>query len=473
MKKYIWIVWVLGFIGCSDWLSIQPSDRIAEETAFSSLSGFKMALNGIYVDLNHSSLYGQALTTEMVEILAQRYDVNEENTRWTAFKNYGYTSASVLSYCESIWGKAYSLIANANLVLKNCEEHREVLPDDYYNLIRGEALALRALLHFDLFRLFGPVYAKDSLLSSIPYYKEFVLSVNPSLKGVDFMNNVIGDLREAKECLSEDPIISKGVAGDPTDVFKTRRNLRLNYYAVQGLLARAYLYTEQLDSAFVYAMNVIDVQERIFPWINRTTASVGVDPDRVFSSELLFASENRNIGGLFSSLFNAEILKINSLLGMRDDVIDYRFDYKGESDLRYFSSLRNRTMVNSVDYKIFNKYQVEVGDSLHSQLMPMIRVSEMYLMVAEILYRNGERAEGATYFNTLRDKRGLSGYGNSYIYYFVEEWWREFIGEGQLFFYFKRTMADEVFSASERYSTTSVKLRDYVLPIPNGENKYN
>lgn len=51
--------------------------------------------------------------------------------------------------------------------------------------------------------------------------------------------------------------------------------------------------------------------------------------------------------------------------------------------------------------------------------------------------------------------------------------WREFIGEGQLFFYYKRTMADEVFSATERYGTTSVKLKDYVLPIPNGESKYN
>lgn len=53
--------------------------------------------------------------------------------------------------------------------------------------------------------------------------------------------------------------------------------------------------------------------------------------------------------------------------------------------------------------------------------MPMIRVSEMYLTAAEVLYRNGERSKGATYFNLLRQKRGLSGYGNSYIYYFVEE----------------------------------------------------
>ena len=473
MKKYILLVCIVACWGCSDWLNVQPSDRIAEQTAFSSVAGFKQALNGVYVDLNNSDLYGQALTCEMVEILAQRYDIDEEDEKWTALKNYDYSGAYVLGYVEKVWAKAYSLIANTNLILKNCEEHRDVLTDDYYNLIKGESLALRAFLHFDLFRLFGPVYAQDSSLESIPYYKEFVLNVNPSLTGVDFMNNVITDLREAKSYLSDDPIITNGVEGDASDSFKTHRNLRLNYYAVQALLSRVYLYTEQLDSALTYALNVIEVQERVFPWTDRTSAAMGVDPDRVFSSELLFASENRNIGGLYTSLFNAEILKSNSLLGIRSDVVDYRFDNASETDLRYFSYLQNKTVVNGVEYKLFNKYQVEVGDSLHSQLMPMIRVSEMYLTAAEVLYRNGERSNGATYFNTLRKNRGLSSYGNSYIYYFTEEWWREFIGEGQLFFFYKRTMATEMFSASERYETTSIKLKNYVLPVPNGENKYN
>lgn len=177
----------------------------------------------------------------MVEILAQRYDIDEEDEKWTALKNYDYSGAYVLGYVEKVWAKAYSLIANTNLILKNCEEHRDVLTDDYYNLIKGESLALRAFLHFDLFRLFGPVYAQDSSLESIPYYKEFVLNVNPSLTGVDFMNNVITDLREAKSYLSDDPIITNGVEGDASDSFKTHRNLRLNYYAGSGFIIKSIL----------------------------------------------------------------------------------------------------------------------------------------------------------------------------------------------------------------------------------------
>lgn len=70
MKRYIYLLVVTCLFGCSDWLNVQPSDRVAEESAFSTIAGFKQALNGVYVDLNATELYGQTLTCEMLEILA-------------------------------------------------------------------------------------------------------------------------------------------------------------------------------------------------------------------------------------------------------------------------------------------------------------------------------------------------------------------------------------------------------------------
>ena len=239
--KYIVILLLFISFGCSDWLDVKPSDRVAEEMAFSTVAGFRQALNGIYVEMNNESLYGASLTCEMVEILAQRYDVNQENTAAYAFSQYDYTSASVEAKLQSTWGTAYNLIANANLLIKNCEEHREVLSDEYHDIIKGEALGLRAMLHFDLFRLFGPVYATDSTMEAIPYYEEFSLEVAPSLNGELFMDNVISDLRAAESLLANDPIIMNGVRGDISDDFLSNRNFRLNYYAVQALLSRAYI----------------------------------------------------------------------------------------------------------------------------------------------------------------------------------------------------------------------------------------
>ena len=93
MKKYIYLLLMIVFSGCSDWLDVRPSDRVSEETAFSTISGFKKALNGVYVDMNKTELYGQALTCEMLEILAQRYDINQENKDWTALMTYDYAGS--------------------------------------------------------------------------------------------------------------------------------------------------------------------------------------------------------------------------------------------------------------------------------------------------------------------------------------------------------------------------------------------
>ena len=56
------ILLVCVCFGCSDWLDVKPSDRVAESTAFSTVAGFRQALNGIYVELNSDALYGDALT---------------------------------------------------------------------------------------------------------------------------------------------------------------------------------------------------------------------------------------------------------------------------------------------------------------------------------------------------------------------------------------------------------------------------
>ena len=130
---YILLAWLC--FGCSDWLDVKPSDRLSEEAAFSNLANFKQTLNGVYIELNSDALYGEALTYGTVEILSQRYDINSENKEAYAFSQYDYAGASVEMRLEQIWGKAYNVIANTNLIIENCETHREVLADKYYNII--------------------------------------------------------------------------------------------------------------------------------------------------------------------------------------------------------------------------------------------------------------------------------------------------------------------------------------------------
>ena len=433
MKKYLIIfICLWGGVGfsCSNWLDVKPSDRISEDNNFSSLVGFKKTLNGVYIELNSSDLYGKNLSCEFIEILAQRYAIGDENKSNKELMEFSYNGSAGRGKTTSIWGTAYKLIANTNLILKNIELHSDVLAGEYYNLIKGEALALRALLHFDLFRLFGPIYTEDSTAISIPYYKEFQFDAAPSYAANGFMNMVIEDLLQAEQLLVNDPIVKYGVKGNAKDVFLQDRNLRLNYYAVQGLLARAYLYMGNKERALYYAESVIKIQEEKFPWVTPMKLDNSKSADRVFSTEIMFALQNLNRNTLYTSLFDGANLKLNTLLAPRGDVVNYVFE-SDKADYRYSSSLSGTVEISGTTYRVFNKFQGT--DSLYNQMIPMIRISEMYMIASETSTDGPTRAK---YFNTFRNHRNLGECTRMgcKLLFRKKEWKKEFYGEGQLFF---------------------------------------
>ena len=454
-------------VSCSDWLDVQPSDRIAEDNNFSNLAGFKKALNGIYIELNQRDLYGSTLSCKFIEILAQRYAVGEENKANKEIMAFQYGGATAKGKLTSIWRTAYSLIANVNLLLKNCETHRDALSDEYYHLIKGEALALRAFLQFDLFRLFGPVYGIPSSGNEVPYYTEFSFDVAPKVSSEEYVKLVIQDLLSAEGELKDDPIIEYGVEGNDKDTFLQYRNLRLNYYAVQALLARVYWYIGDTENANAYANKVIAIQEEKFPWITPAKLTNTGSPDRVFSSEVLFSLQNLERNNLFTDYFDGQNLKIQTLLAPREDVLDYVFE-NDKTDYRYVGTLNNSIELSGVVYHIFNKYQGT--DSLYNQMIPLLRVSEAYMIAAET---GSDEEEQLNNLNTLLNHRGLRSVDYYDYYYLENEWKKEFYGEGQLFFWYKRNNAGEMQSATDPYGTVSVRPENYVMPIPDGETQYN
>lgn len=78
---------------------------------------------------------------------------------------------------------------------------------------------------------------------------------------MEVARNIVADLKEARILLVYDPIITEGtmMSGDinSSGNFLRYRALRLNYYAVTGLLARVCLYTGDREGAFNYSTEVI------------------------------------------------------------------------------------------------------------------------------------------------------------------------------------------------------------------------
>lgn len=476
MKKYIFLLLVPVILGsCTNWLEVKPNDRISEDATFSTPQGFELALNGVYVDLNKSNLYGQALTWDFVEIMAQRYAIPSTSTYNIEAMLFHSNAEEVKVRVSRIWQQAYSLIANINLILKNCEEHREVISDEYYRLIKGEALGLRALLHFDLFRLWGPVYtAEAEEKESIPYYTHFALVAQPKLSAKAFMTQVTDDLKEAAGLLEEDPIktAASPLKADVANPFFGYRALRMNYYAVRLLAARAYLYMNDRENAYQAAKEVVDVQEALFPWTNNEQLAMQDNPDRMFSSELVFALQNSKRKSVFTDHFDTDNLKLGTLLVPLQTVIEERI-FNEFDDIRYKMWLSDNVTIEGGSYKKFLKYQA-IADTLYNQLIPMLRVSEAYYIVAECEGAKDESA-GLAWLNKVRNARSLESQRWSMYYErtLESEYMREFFGEGQLFFFYKRRNSEFMPYAYDPELDLKVEASDYVLRIPDEESKYN
>lgn len=164
-----------SFSSCSDWFDISPKTDIEAEELFSQESGFFNALAGIYIAMTDAEAYGDALSFGMVDQMAQIYDLVPEGANIDPENLYNYNLDAQGYYTKSrlaaTWKKEYNLIANANNLMTWLDKNGETVirNPQTRDLLRGEALALRAYLHFDLLRGWGPIYKDNSTAKSIPY----------------------------------------------------------------------------------------------------------------------------------------------------------------------------------------------------------------------------------------------------------------------------------------------------------------
>lgn len=474
MKNILYILLTATLLSsCNNWLDVQPYDRVAEDVAFTSVKGFENALNGIYIEMNHANLYGAYLSCEMIELMAQRYHVDEGTVYYHDLVEHKYLVEMSRNRFAGVWEKTYNLIANINKLLENCEKYRDVLSDDYYQLIKGEALGLRAYLHFDIFRLFGPLYEPSNKATQLPYYKVFSLNERPHFAAEEFMNNVITDLREASTLLENDPVRTEGSWQENAYTFTSFRKIRLNWYAVQLLLARAELYRGNKSDALSAARNVIDGQEKWFSWVNRQNISSGKeDADRIFFDEIVFGLRNSKISKLYTSYFNGNTLSSEMLLAPLNSQVLKIFE-NNRDDYRYIASFSTQLTVGGAVYNLFEKFKSTV-DSLSSNLMPMLRVSEAYYIAAEC---EPEPEDGMQWLNQVLVHRGVKEMTNSSLLASTleKEYIREFYGEGQLFYYYKRLKYSEIKDSDDPLyvSMRTMGLAEYQPQRPESETKYN
>ena len=295
-------------------------------------------------------MYGKNLTYGMIDLMGRRYVASNslryavDNTEIYAslISNHSYSDADLAPLIEDVWEETFATILNANVILDNAEQKRgSVLTENDYNLIKGDMLALRAFLHFDMLRMFGPVYSRNPEQESIPYNNNRDAQVYNLLPARSVIYDyLIPDLNTAEENLkAADPILTEGpltstIEGE--DNYTRYRQLRLNYYAVILLKARIYLWAGDKTNALAEAQKLTDDPQvkTWFPFVNPDEL-FGSLPDRTFSTEVLFGFYDSGRNSIYTDNFDGANLTSSRLLQPRNGYIEEL--YNNTIDYRYRS----------------------------------------------------------------------------------------------------------------------------------------
>ncbi|MDR2130434.1 MAG: RagB/SusD family nutrient uptake outer membrane protein [Odoribacteraceae bacterium] len=435
--------------GCEGWLHVQPASQSEATEFFQKESGYKAALTGLYIRLKSPALYGQTLTLDLPEWMVNHWIAAEDSENDHIAKHY-YNDASTESTLDAIFLNMYGIIAEANAILEHIDQRQEVFAESrMYKLIKGEALGLRAFCHFELLRWWGPIPGTQTGARVLPYARVISTKPHAYLPYASYVALLMEDLDEAERLLrSVDPI--QGAFPADNDPFWENRPSRLNYYAVCALKARLYLWNQEKGEALRYARMVIDAVnggQAIFRLANRT--EFASPATCILPSEHIFEMEVHTLSQLTNEWFTE-----NPAL--------YRQDRNTLMTLYETADARHVDWWGNIieDGLVLHSFKKFIQS--HSGKLPLIRLSELYLIAIEC-----EDTRAGELYQLYCDTRGCvkKNLAANREEILLTEYNREFYGEGQLFFQYKRLSVPNMLWSKPIDDLQAA----YVMPLPKKE----
>lgn len=508
MKIYmkIWMIAsVVFFSSCNEWLDVKQEGEFEAESLYADGEGYRAVINKLYKMMAESTLYGENLTYGMVDCMSQQYALTEEsntNSVYRAFADFKYTDNGVPEHIDAMWLNGYRMIANANDLLQRIQN----AGDDIFkfgaverNLITGEALACRALVHFEFLRLFAPRVEDAGTGVYVPYVEDYPNTYASSIAVEPFLEKVIYDLTEAKRLVAEYDTSASGKLANATvaarmaaapinnfdyDNFFAGREYRLSYYSITALLARVYQWAGMQEEALACAREVIGYAENGEPFykddFTGVKSTTGFDAsafdqksDYKISSNIIFACYDRDAyeDGQLQYQFKHESENRSNVFFNLD--VETLFNSRGVSEMSSDVRYRNMIFLGMGQYPISGKYYLpstSPESAVHLMMFPVIRLTEMHYIVAEYYARKGQFTEAYQELNDLRATRGLEaltvrGTFDEFVTDLVEDARREWISEGQLFYLYKRLDA----SYTKNGVQHQLSRAEALLPVPSDQ----
>ena len=422
----------------NDWLDVAPSDGTDADAALTSSSDLAATRTGMYKALKgNSSLvdyYGQQFFVYGDVHAGDDYQYNNlgGSNRASFYYDMNYQTASEFSSSNVAWKSPYIVIGRANRIIAAAEggalsdaAEAKATIDQY----AAEAKVLRALAHFDLVRIYGKPYTEDQGASlGVPLVTEVLESnAKPARSTVaEVYTQVVKDLTEA--------ISSNALATETEPGY-------VSVWGAKAILSRVYLNMGDYANALSVAEDIIKNSGAAL-W-TRDQYFKAWDASTPNESEFLF---RLNVAGSTDSNDLNGIGNLQQREGYKEMVATKKFvdmltsDPEDVRNEMFLPATAAKEVATYGTNKVFlNKLRGQGGNLRNVTIVPIIRLSEVYLTAAECAFRNNDKTKAVEYLNDLVKNRtttvaSLATVDNITLERILIERRKELIGEGQRYF---------------------------------------
>jgi hypothetical protein len=425
--------------GCDSFVDVeQPNSQLTADAVFDSRSTANAAMTDIYSQMRESGILTGKLSG--VSGLLGAYSDELVSYEVGSYSTVDFYNNSVLAtnpLVSNMWNAAYSQIYAANAVYSKTAVSPLAVADR--NQFQGEALFVRALIHFYLVNLFG----------SVPYITATDYTQNNSVarmpEGVVY-EKIIADLEQAVTLLPEDYLSSD--------------RARPNKFAVQALLARVYLYRGMWAEASNMASAVLN-NSALYEW-EENIDEVFLRGSTATIWQLATAYEGHNTDEASAFIFTAgppTTVELSSDLMSQFTV----------GDLRKTHWTNGVTDGTNTWYHAY-KYKQRDDTGVTMEFSVVLRLAEQYLIRAESRAKQGDLIGAKEDLNKIRHTAGLDDTTavtqQEIVDAVLQERRLEFFTEyGHRFFDLKRNgLLDTALSGKAGWSNT-----DALWPLPQAE----
>jgi len=464
LLRYLSIITVgmVVFTSCAKKIDIKPQFALDGSKPLANLTEAENVLTGAYngflgLYTGPFSDFPDMMSDDYVETFESLGNF-QTISQWTYVSNDGLVDAT--------WRNAYSIISSVNIILRDIDNLAGENAGAA-NRIKGQALAIRAHVHFDLLRYFALAFDRNSGELAVPYVKTIDPTAKPARNTVkEVYDNVLADLSAA----------ATAFGNIDHSVNSSGSRSRLDIAGVRAIQARVNLYAQQWADAVTAATAAINLRPLTnindFPYI-WSDEEVG---EVIWTVNFETANDGLPYGNIFFAPGNRNVYKPSAQgLAIYDQANDVRYD-------SYFWTVGTLNDVPKTPRLITLK---NLGRSEPDGVVnwKVYRTGEMYLIRAEANYRLNNQAAALADLNTLRKNR-IFGFtdgtesGTALLDAIMTERRRELYAEGHRFFDLKRTVHVINRCPSNAGSPSTIcslasNSRAWAWPIPFNETNAN